>query len=361
MSALGVGGPGERRWRERLELKEVLVAGGVWQLVPGGADRVGARVGGPGERRWPESLEPTGGARRHKGMGRRRNRSLAVGQALIGLVVTGLVLAGCSGGGDDATTAVSDSAAGGSGGDGGEATVDAGGSVVPVASSAQLVSGGRSIIRTAELEVEVDGVQDASREAVAVAERAGGFLAHEETTLGDDPSAVLVLKVAPERFTAALDELASLGEVVAKQVGSDDVTEVVVDLEGRLAAATASVVRLRELLGAAGDVAQIVAVEAELARREGELESLAGQLRTLESQIDLATITLRLTPGTASPSVSEDIPGFLAGLRTGWVAFVNVAGGAATVVGFALPFAAVASVVAVPVVWWHRRRAAPAV
>lgn len=251
-----------------------------------------------------------------------------------------------------------DTAAGGGGAAGGGAP-----EVTPaVATAAQLVGAGRAVIRTAEVSVEAEDVPGAARAAVAVAEAAGGFLADERSTLGDEPSATLVLKVLPERFGPALDDLAALGEVTSKQVGTDDVTEVVVDLEGRLAAARASVERLRELLGEAADVPQVVAVEAELARREGEVESLAGQLRALEAHVDLATITLELTTPAAatSPSVSEDIPGFLAGLRTGWVAFVNVLRGALTVAGFALPFAALAVVLGLPALWWHRRRAAPA-
>jgi hypothetical protein len=228
--------------------------------------------------------------------------------------------------------------------------------------SAQLVDAGRSVIRTAQLEVRVDDVAAAAQAAVGVAERAGGYLADEQSAYGDEPSASLVLKVAPDRFTGSLTELGELGEVVSQSAGSDDVTEAVVDLEGRLAAARASVERLRQLLGDAADVPQVVAVEAELARREGELESLSGQLRTLESQVDLATITLRLTlpPAADDPTVSEDIPGFLAGLRIGWVAFANLLGGAATVAGFALPFVALAVVLGVPALWWRRRRAAVA-
>lgn len=289
------------------------------------------------------------------------------------MTVVLLLGVGCSSGGDDAATSSEESTAAGDSAEGGGVATGAaiaGGEQPPqgvtlaIDSSAQLVGAGRSVIRTAELEIQAVDVGVAARAVVDVAERAGGFLADEQSTLGDDPSASIVLKVLPERFTAALDALAELGEVTAKRVGSDDVTEVVVDLEGRLAAARASVDRLRELLGEAGDVSQVVAVESELARREGEVESLAGQLRALESQVDLATITLQLTePASgASPAVSEDIPGFLAGLRTGWVAFVNVLGGVATVAGFALPFAALAVVLGLPALWWHRRRrTAPAV
>ena len=289
------------------------------------------------------------------------------------VLVAGLAVVGCSSSDDEAAEGVSrdESAAAGDAAEAEVETAAGGGAgeaasqdVAPaIASPAQLVGAGRSVIRTAEVTLEVEALGEAAREAVGVAERAGGFLAEEQSSLEDDPSSRLVLKVLPERFVAALDELASLGEVTSKQVGSDDVTEVVVDLEGRLGAARASVERLRQLLGQAADVPQVVAVESELARREGEVESLAGQLRALESQVDLATITLRLTtpPTATDPSVSDDIPGFSSGLRTGGVAFVNVLGGAATVVGFALPFLALAIVVGLPALWWRRRRVGAAV
>ena len=289
------------------------------------------------------------------------------------VLVAGLAVVGCSSSDDEAAEGVSrdESAAAGDAAEAEVETAAGGGAgeaasqdVAPaIASPAQLVSAGRSVIRTAEVTLEVEALGEAAREAVGVAERAGGFLAEEQSSLEDDPASRLVLKVLPDRFVAALDELASLGEVTSKQVGSDDVTEVVVDLEGRLGAARASVERLRQLLGQAADVPQVVAVESELARREGEVESLAGQLRALESQVDLATITLRLTtpPTATDPSVSDDIPGFSSGLRTGGVAFVNVLGGAATVVGFALPFLALAIVVGLPALWWRRRRVGAAV
>ncbi len=290
------------------------------------------------------------------------------------VLVAVLVGVGCSSDDDAASEgsqeegAAADEAAAEADGESAAGGADAGGApaqgVVPaIASQAQLVTAGRSVIRTAEVALEAEDVGEAARDAVGVAERAGGFLAEEQSSLEDDPSTRLVLKVLPERFVDALDELATLGEVTSKQVGSDDVTEVVVDLEGRLGAARASADRLRQLLGQAADVPQVVAVEAELARREGEVESLAGQLRALESQVDLATVTLRLTspPAATDPSVSEDIPGFSSGLRTGGVAFVNLLGGAATVVGFALPFLALAVAVGLPVLWWRRHRVGAAV
>jgi uncharacterized protein DUF4349 len=167
--------------------------------------------------------------------------------------------------------------------------------------------------------------------------------------------------VPPEAFLDVLEDLAALGDLEQRRVGSDDVTEQVVDLEGRLAATTASVERLRALLADAADVPQVVAVEGELARREGELESLTGQLRSLRASVDLATVTLTLTPppGSAGQPDDDDDPTFAGGLRAGVRALATGARVTATVFGFLLPFLAIAAVVALPARWAWRRWSRP--
>lgn len=283
-------------------------------------------------------------------------RRLAV--LLVGVVLTA---ASCAGGDDDGDTAAGGAATAAptaeQGGDDAAAADVATGPELGFERASQVLGAGRSVIRTAEVEIEVEDVDHAARAAVRITESGGGFLAEEESTEGDDATARLVLRVPPDRFTATLEELRALGAVVRTRVGSDDVTEVVVDVEGRLAGARVSVERLRALLGEARDVAGIVSIESELARREGEVESLAGRLRALEAQVDLATITVQLRgPAVAGdPAAGGDRAGFLAGLRTGWAAFVTVAGGLATGFGFALPFLIVAAVLGVPALWWRRR------
>jgi hypothetical protein len=264
-------------------------------------------------------------------------------------------LFGCAGDDDDrsagAPAAEGESADEDSGGDGG----GAGGGSVVVASAAQLPDAERSVIRTASLRVATGDVEDTAADALGIVEAAGGFLSSASSDLVGDQSATLVYRVPPPELLATLEALAGLGELEQREIGSQDVTEQVVDLEGRLAAVRASVERLRGLIADAADVPQIVAVESELAAREGELESLTGQLRSLRGQVDLATVTLQLRePGDVE--VSDDIPGFGDGLETGLVAFVNIGKGALAVLGFLLPFALALAVVGVPVVWFVRRR-----
>jgi hypothetical protein len=123
-----------------------------------------------------------------------------------------------------------------------------------------------------------------------------------------------------------------------------DVTEQVVDIEGRLKSVRSSADRLRALMGRSGSPAEIAGIEAELTKRETDIESLEGRQRTLLNQVDLATLNLRLTERGKVAQASKNIPGFAPGLRTGWAAFVNTTKVGLTVTGALLPFAVTAAV-----------------
>ncbi len=162
---------------------------------------------------------------------------------------------------------------------------------------------GRDIIRTAEIDVEVDNVAEASLVALTKIEGLGGLLFGQETTTVDRPRTTLVFKVQPADFTEALGRLSDVGELRDQRITADDVTERVVNLESRIITSEASVDRLRGFLADANDLATIAELERELLNRETDLELLRGQLRTLENQVSLSTITLTLIERVPGPSV----------------------------------------------------------
>ncbi|MBA2497895.1 MAG: DUF4349 domain-containing protein [Acidimicrobiia bacterium] len=240
---------------------------------------------------------------------------------------------------------------------------DNGGPTVPVVPVGLPVQAGRSIIATAELEVEVDDVEDAARRAADAAVGAGGFLA-EQDAIASQRSATLVLRVPTEGYDEVLDAAAALGEVLAQRVDTADVTDQVIDLEARIASGQASVARVRDLLAESGDVIQLATVEGELARREAELESLLGQQRVLADQVALATIRLSLTeppvPAAEVAAEPEDRPGFGGGLERGVDVFLTGASVASAVAGFLVPFVPFVVLAAIAVVVLRRRPRRPA-
>ena len=162
---------------------------------------------------------------------------------------------------------------------------------------------GRDIIYTAEISVQADDVEAASREAVAIVQSLGGIVFSQTTRTEPVPRTSITFKVLPADFSTALERLSGVGKLVDQSISSDDVTEIIVDLRSRIITAEASVDRLRNFLQQATDLEDVADLERELLDRETTLERLRGQLRTLENQVDLATITLSITQ---SPTVLPD-------------------------------------------------------
>lgn len=265
------------------------------------------------------------------------------------------VIGGCSGGDEKFNTVgnainAADSAAGGSA----EASVPKAAPKGPAAGSQAAAD--RDVIYTGTLTVRVGDAPKAADRARAIADDAGGYLADSDADLEGTREVHVTLRVPSDAFEGALADLAELGKVQARKVGSDDVTDQVVDLEGRLENAQASADRLRELLAKAENVQNVVTIEDRLTQRETEIESLTGQLEVVQDQVKLATIRVTLTEEDQA-AVNKDLPGPLEALRSGGVAFINVVLAVVVGLAFALPFLLTLGLAA----WlWRRwRRAHP--
>ncbi len=193
----------------------------------------------------------------------------------------------------------------------------------------------RSIVRRAQLGVEVSDVGRAAADVRLAATGAGGFVSDERSRSED---ATLTVKVPAERLDQAVERIAVVGKVTTRSQQAEDVTEKVVDLEGRLATQRASVARVRALLERAASVGEIVEIESELTRREADLESLQRRLNAVTAQVALSTVTVELRGiGSAPPAAPDE--GFLAGLTNGWEALLTFGRWVGTVFGAVLPFA----------------------
>lgn len=167
--------------------------------------------------------------------------------------------------------------------------------------------------------------------------------------------ALLVLRVPQARLDEAVASLAAIGTEVGRRSSERVVEADLVDLDARVAGATRSVTRVADLMAEAGSLDDVLALEVELARREGDLEALRARRDTLAGQAAQATLSVTLlTPGSVTAGGTAG--GFAGGLAAGWSALMAAAAVALTAVGAALPFAAVAAVAVVPLLVRSRRR-----
>jgi hypothetical protein len=103
------------------------------------------------------------------------------------------------------------------------------------------------------------------------------------------------------------------------------------------------VTRVRDLLNRATSLPDIVLIEAELSKREADLEAVQARQRVLADQAALSTITVTLRTPT-SPSVTKpnkDDNGFTSGLHKGWHALTASTTVLLIVLGAVLPIALV--------------------
>ena len=167
----------------------------------------------------------------------------------------------------------------------------------PASSMLTNAAGQRQIISQGSMSVEVPDVSTAAARVRAIAEAVGGFVEQLSSNgVGEFQQSTLTVRVPQDEFFSVFEQIKALGEVQNENAGSEDVTERFIDLEARLKSVQREEVSLLSLLDRAEKISEILTIEQELTRVRVELERLQGQLNFLERRVDLAAITVFLTP-----------------------------------------------------------------
>ena len=150
----------------------------------------------------------------------------------------------------------------------------------------------RMLAWKASLSIEVADVTNAALRAVALAEQNGGYLeSRSDSTYGGTS---LKLRLPASVFTDAIGALETLGRVESRRVESEDVTEQYVDVEARLKNKIVLRDRLRKLLDQATEVKDVLAIETELNRVQGDVDSMEARIKALKGRVDFAVLDLTL-------------------------------------------------------------------
>jgi uncharacterized coiled-coil protein SlyX len=151
----------------------------------------------------------------------------------------------------------------------------------------------RHIIYQANLVLHVEDFGVAERKMVELVKTTGGYVAQfrEDRPTGAQRGGRWTVRVPVPQFDHFLSEAGKLGVADHREVKSDDVSEEFVDLEARLKNKQQLEARLLEIVAKrAGEIKDIIAVEAELARVREEVERMQGKLRYLTDRVALTTI-----------------------------------------------------------------------
>lgn len=148
----------------------------------------------------------------------------------------------------------------------------------------------RMLVWKARLSLEVGNISNSVAQAIAIAEKNGGYVEYKSDDC--DGFASLKLRIPASAFTVAVGSVESLGSITSRYLENEDVTEQYVDVDARLKNRVVLRDRLRELLDKATEVKDILAIETELNRVQGDIDSMEARLKSLKGQVDFATLDL---------------------------------------------------------------------
>lgn len=165
-------------------------------------------------------------------------------------------------------------------------------------SGGSVVSADRKVASTASLDLRTKSLDWTVGKVREIAKNVGGFV--ENANINQPEwglkSAWVTVKVPADRFDAALAEMKQTADqVVNENAGAADMTAQHIDLSARINNKRAEEKAYENLLGSATKVADVIEVTQQLTNVRTEIESLEQQLRYLEGQTTLATISVNVT------------------------------------------------------------------
>ena len=147
----------------------------------------------------------------------------------------------------------------------------------------------RMLIKRGYLTIEVDNIEKSVEDTLKLIKLEKGYT--EDKSI-EEKSAFLLLRVPSKNLNSTINKLSSIGNVTNKSVSAEDVTEQYVDTEARMKNKVVLRDRLKQLLNKAKDVKDILAIEKELNRIQGDIDSMQALLKSMKKKGDYATLSV---------------------------------------------------------------------
>ncbi|HUG86375.1 MAG TPA: DUF4349 domain-containing protein [Euzebya sp.] len=227
---------------------------------------------------------------------------------------------------------------------------------LPVDTSGTAVTGERIIKEgTVTLQVQPGEFDEAFRQVIVRAQELGGHVAGSSSSThpvpavedGEDDGVLVTgqvtIRIPVRNFEDLLTVVGEAGEIVDRNVTSQDVTAEFTDLESRRRHLQAQERFYLGLLEEAATVQDAIAVQQQLDGIQGQIEQITGRLTLLEDRTSFSTLTVQIREQGADPvqPLEEIEPGGLTPYLTDAAdVFIATVGSIIVVVTFIIPFLA---------------------
>ncbi|MCM3454494.1 DUF4349 domain-containing protein [Heyndrickxia oleronia] len=165
----------------------------------------------------------------------------------------------------------------------------------------------RMVIYNATLDMEVKKITQVQEQITQMVKQLGGYIVEQNMSQNTEErkDSSLTIRIPQEQFHSFLNKVKKLGVKTEHQnISGQDVTEEYVDLTSRLKAKQLVEKRLTTFMNEAKDTKTLLEISNELAKVQEEIETIQGQMKYLENQTSLSTVTINLFEKTVV------VPGF---------------------------------------------------
>jgi len=183
------------------------------------------------------------------------------------------------------------------GGESGKSQNSVSGNAGSVAGSANI--SGEKLIRTVYLSGETRAFEDALAGIKSTVDSMGGYIesaseyGKEPETYGDSGRrASVVARIPAEKLDSFISAASGLIDIISQSSNVENVTTQYYDYEARKKTYEIQLQRLESILTEASELADVLALETEIARVRYELETIETTLRNLDNRIGYSTVSI---------------------------------------------------------------------
>jgi len=152
----------------------------------------------------------------------------------------------------------------------------------------------QKIIKTGDIRFETNDLEETYSKMTTAVKKYNAIVQND--TEGKDYGSVfrkIIVRVPSKNFDLFLSDISKgVAYFDNKEISSQDVTEEYIDIDARLKAKKVLESRYLELLKKANKVTEMLEIEKQLSAIREEIEAKEGQLRYMQSQISMSTITI---------------------------------------------------------------------
>jgi hypothetical protein len=158
---------------------------------------------------------------------------------------------------------------------------------------------GQKLIKNSILDFNAENYDIAYDKVSAITTNAGGYVSDSKEaiyTTGNykRKGGYVIIRIPADKFNSVISQIEAIGNLTAKDIKVQDVTQEYFDLSARLKNTKAEEERFLKIMENATTVEDMLMVEKEIGRVRADIERMQGQMDYMTGKIDWATIQINM-------------------------------------------------------------------